>query len=156
MTNVLLYGFIGNFLCFKIFTSTKLNKYPISIYFRAISIFDSLVLIEGIDFLMNINFNLYLSQLNDIFCKINTYFEYATPSISPWLMVIVSFDRYINSAFPKRFLILHKFKTQMVIVFSIVFFNYFLYWFVLWKSSIIEIRGNKFYCIVLYFNTFQI
>ena len=145
MINVLLYGFIGNFLCFKIFTSTKLNKYPISIYFRAISIFDSLVLIVGINFLMNINFDFYLSQLNDIFCKINSYFEYATPSISPWLMV--SFDRFINSAFPKRFLILHKFRTQMVIVFSIVLTNYFIYWFLLWKSSI-EIKGNKLYCII--------
>ena len=148
MINVLLYGLIGNFLCFKIFSSTKLSKYPISIYFRAISIFDSLCLIQSIDFLLNVNFNFYIKKLNDTLCKIQNYYVFASAPISPWLMVIVSFDRFINSAFPKRFLILHKFRTQIVIVFSIVFFNYFLYWFVLWKSSIIEITGNRLYCII--------
>ena len=147
MINVLLYGLIGNFLWFKIFTSTKLNKYPISNYFRAISIFDSLVLFEAINFLLNVNLNFYINKLNDIFCKIDTYFLYATTAISPWLMVIVSFDRFINSAFPKRFLIFHKFKTQMVIVFSIVLTNYFIYSFLVWKSSI-EIKGNNLNCII--------
>ena len=140
MINVLLYGFIGNFLCFKIFTSTKLNKYPISIYFRAISIFDSLVLIEGINLLINTNFNFYLSKVNDALCKIDYYFKYATAPISPWLMVIVSFDRFINSAFPKRFLFLHKIRTQVCVILFVVLFNYLLYSFILWKSYIVS--GN--------------
>ena len=144
MINVIIYGFVGNFLCFKIFTSTKLNKYPISVYFRAISIFDSLVLLEAINFLLNVNLNFYINKLNDTLCKIDTYFLYATTAISPWLMVIVSFDRFINSAFPKRFLILHKFRTQMVIVFSIVLSNYFIYWFLLWKPSIAS-SSNQLY-----------
>ena len=149
MINVLLYGLIGNFLCFKIFSSTKLSKYPISIYFRAISIFDSLVLILGINFLMDINFNFYLSQLNDIFCKIDIYFVYATPSISPWLMVIVSFDRFINSAFPKRFLFLHKIRTQIGIILFIVLFNIVLYSSIIWKYNILP---SNFYIITLFQN----
>jgi hypothetical protein len=151
MLNVLLYGLIGNFLCFKIFSSTKLNKYPISIYFRAISIFDSLGLIQAIDFLLNVNFNFYIKKLNDTMCKIQNYYVFATAPISPWLMVIVSFDRFINSAFPKRFLFLHKFRTQFGTILFFILFNYLLYWFVLWKSSIIEIRGNTFNCIIFWF-----
>ena len=140
MLNVLLYGLIGNFLCFKIFSSTKLSKYPISVYFRAISIFDSLVLIEGIHFLLNVNFNFYLNKLNDTLCKIETYFIFATAPISPWLMVIVSFDRFINSAFPKRFLFLHKIRTQVSVILFVVLFNYLLYSFILWTTYIVA--GN--------------
>jgi hypothetical protein len=140
MINVIIYGFVGNFLCFKIFTSTKLNKYPISIYFRAISIFDSLVLLEGIHFLLSVNFNFYLNKLNDTLCKIETYFVFATAPISPWLMVIVSFDRFINSAFPKRFLFLHKIRTQLGIILFFILFNYLLYSFILWTTYIVS--GN--------------
>ena len=148
MINMLLYGLIGNFLCFKIFTSTKLKKYPISIYFRVISIIDSLVLIEEIHFLMYFNFDFYLNNLNDTVCKIDSYFLYTIGPISPWLMVVVSLDRFINSAFPKRFPFIHKIRTQIGIILFFVLFNLLLYSSILWRN---HISSSNFY---LYLNLF--
>ena len=134
LANVLIFGFIGNFLSFKIFTWTKLNKYPISLYFRAISILDSLVLINGIELLIKINFKFFTVRTNDFLCKVDYYFIYLISPISPWIMVVVSFDRFINSAFPKRFLFFHKFRTQLGIILFIVIYNCLLYSFILWTS----------------------
>ena len=142
MINVLLFGFIGNFLCFKLFLSTKLSKYPISVYFKSISIFDSIVLIEGVNFFIKLNFGFYLSQLNNVMCKIDYYFTYVTSPISPWLMVVVSLDRFLSSAFPNRFLFLHKIRTQLGIIIFIVIINCLLYSFLLWNSSFVS--GNRY------------
>ena len=146
--NVLIYGIVGNFLCFKIFTSTKLKKYPISIYFRVISIIDSLVLIEVMHFLMYFNFDFYLNKLNDTMCKIGSYFLYSIGPISPWLMVVISLDRFINSAFPKRFLFLHKIRTQIGIILFFVLSNLLLYSSILWRN---HISSSNFYIKTTYF-----
>ena len=145
LISVLLFGFIGNFLSFRLFSSTKLSKYPISVYFKTIAVFDSIVLIEGVNFFIHLNFGFYINQLNNITCKLDYYFTFASSPISPWLMVIVSFDRYINSAYPKRFLILHKFKTQLGIIFFFIIFNCLLYSFLIWKCSFVP--SNIFYFI---------
>lgn len=134
---VILFGYFGNFLCFKIFNSKRLNKYPISIYFRTISIFDSVVLIEGVNTFIYFNFGFYIGDLNNILCKIDNFLIYASSPISPWIMVFVSFDRFINSAFPKRFPILHKFRVQLAIILFIVMYNFLLYSFLLWNSYIL-------------------
>lgn len=151
MINLLLFGFIGNFLSFKIFKWTKLNKYPISVYFKTISIFDSFILLEGLNFFIKSNFGVYFGQINDFFCKVDYYFTYATSSMSPWLMVIVSFDRFINIAFPKRFLLLHKITTQLGIIFFVVLLNCVMYTFLLWKSSIVSCNFIKTLILIIEF-----
>lgn len=140
---VIICGFFGNFLCFKIFNSTRLNKYPISLYFRIISIFDSLVLLEAANYFIDFNFGFYIGDLNDFLCKIDYYLSYVSSPISPWIMVVVSIDRFVNSAFPKRFPILHKFKVQLAISLSIVICNFILYSFLLWNSALVESNFKK-------------
>ena len=137
MVNILLLGYMGNFLCFKIFHSTRLNKYPISVYFRTISIFDSLALLEAANYFINFNFGFYIGDLNDFLCKIDYFLSYVSSPISPWIMVVVSIDRLVNSAFPKRFPILHKFRVQLAISLSIVIYNFLLYSFLLWNSALV-------------------
>ena len=133
--NTIIWGIIGNFLCFRIFTSTKLNKYPISIYFRAISIFDSLMLVHGVHFYIKDNSDFDMRHVNGILCKIWPYFLYSTGPISGWLMVIVSLDRFVCIVFPRRFPHIHKTSIQIAIIFSIVVYNFILYSSMVWKSE---------------------
>ena len=136
MLNIIVFGLMGNFLCFRIFTSTKLNKYPISIYFRAISIFDSLVLFHSFHVYIKDNSDFNIINVNDFLCKFWSYFLYATGPMSGWLMVIVSLDRFLCIMFPRRFPFIHKKSVQMVIIFSLVFFNFTLYSSMIWRSEL--------------------
>lgn len=143
MISSIIFGLAGNFICFRIFHKSKLQKYPISVYIRAISIFDSLMLIHGTFFFFFQNYGLAIQSVNGVFCKLKTYLLYAIGPISPWLMVVVSLDRFINIAFPKRFLFLHKFKTQIAVIIFIVAYNFIFYLLITWTYDV-QISIGKF------------
>lgn len=137
LLNIVILGFIGNFLCLKMFTSTKLNKYPISIYFSAISIFDSAMLVYTIYFYIKENSDFNMKHVNNgILCKFWFYFWYATGPISAWLMVIVSLDRFLTIVFPRQFSLIHKSTVQIAVIFSIAAYNYLLYSSMIWNTEI--------------------
>ena len=151
MLNFIIFGAIGNFMCFRIFTLTKLNKYPISIYFRAISIFDSVMLIHGVHFYIRDNSTFNMKYVDSILCKMWPYFLYAIGPISGWLMVIVSLDRFLSIMFPRRFPLIHKSSFQLAIIFSIVVCNYVLYSSMIWRSEFQSVSNGTNKC-VQYFN----
>lgn len=136
---VIIFGFIGNFLCFKVFLSTKLNKYPISLYFRTISIFDSIILVEAFLYFLSKNYGFRLIEVNDFFCKFKKYLFIATSPMSSWTNVAVSIDRFTSIAFPNRFQIIHKFRTQIIVISLIVIYNYAFYSLMIWNSALIQI-----------------
>ena len=132
--NLIIFGFVGNVLCYKVFSSTRLQNYPVSVYMRAISIFDSVMLINAIVYFMDQKFKLNLSLLSDFFCKFKFYFSYCNGPISPWIIVVVSLDRYLSIAFPKRFTLFMKSRFQISIMGAIFIYNYVLYSFMTWNS----------------------
>ena len=138
LTNVIILGLIGNIICFKVFSTPALQKHPISFFFKVIAVFDFIMMFNGINFFALQKLNFDLSLKNDIFCKLNSYFEYATGPISPWIMVIVSLDRFICVCYPKMFLFRFKFRFQLVLVFIIIGYNYIFYSFILWNNVLIE------------------
>jgi hypothetical protein len=73
---VLLFGPVGNFLVFKIYSSVAMAKTTISNYFRAQSIVDTLNLINLLLIFMINQFDLDLSQSVNFFCAMQNYFTY--------------------------------------------------------------------------------
>lgn len=138
LINVIILGIIGNILCFKVFSTPALHKHPISVFFRVMAIFDLIMMLNAINFFFIQKFNLYLKLSNDFFCKVTDYFEYGTGPISPWIMVIVSLDRYICIRYPKKFLFCFKFRFQFVLICTIVSYNYIFYSFITWNSLLTE------------------
>ena len=132
------FGFIGNFFIFQIYSNTSLRKYSISIYFRAIAIFDSLMLVNAIIYFLYINFNVDVAILNIVTCKLREYFVYVNGSISPWIVVVVSIDRFMSIRFPRRFPLIFKFKFQICVILSIVVFSYIFYSPIIWESILVE------------------
>ena len=137
LINVIIYGLIGNFLCYKVFSTPKLKKYPITVYFRSISVFDSIMMLNALIYFLNQKYSWDLSLLNDFFCKMRNYFLYSTGSISSWIIVFVSFDRFLFIAFPKKFQLIRKFIFQISVVAIIASYNYILYSFMAWESVLI-------------------
>lgn len=143
LLNVILLGLVGNFFVFKIFTFTKLKKCPISIYFRAIAIFDSIMFIESVLYYAGVNFDFKVNDSSEFFCRYKIYFFFATGTISPWIMIVVSIDRFLSIAFPKRFLFMHRSRTQLILISAVVIYNYAFYSLIIWNSELISSK-NKF------------
>jgi len=95
------------------------------------------MLINALSYLISEEFNLNLPILNDFFCKFQSYLTYANGPISPWLMVVLSFDRFMSIAFPKRFNFLFQFKFQVFIIGAVVAFNYIYYSFMIWNTVLV-------------------
>lgn len=137
LINVVLLGFAGNFLCYRIFNSSKMKKYSIAIYFRAISFFDSLMLIQTAYYYIRRNFEVNIIEVSDFFCKFKFYFFTAVGAISPWILVAISFDRFLKVVFPNRLLLMNKSTTQIGIIIVIVVYNFGFYSFMTWNSRLI-------------------
>jgi hypothetical protein len=135
---IIIFGSIGNFLVYKIYSSAALEKYSISTYFRALAIFDNLTLVSLFSVYLTNQFGIDFSQSIEFFCKFQTYFAYTNGPISAWLMAVISLDRYINIVFSKRFPIIFNKYFQLGVICSIVAFNYVYYSFLTWNSYLVS------------------
>ena len=133
-------GFVGNFFSFKVFSSSSLRKNPISIFFCVISIFDSIMLINVFFYSIWHQYSIALEKTSDFICKFKDYFFYATGPISPWLMVVISIDRFICIRFPKKFPFLFKRPYQIAIICAVISYNYIFYSCITWNTQLKECK----------------
>lgn len=138
---VVVYGLIGNILCFKIYSSSPLRKHSVSLFFRVIAIVDSIMLVDAFLIFMTQKYAFSLIRVHDIFCRFKDYFFYATGPITPWLMVVISIERFLSISYPKKFDFLFKRSFQIAIICIICVFNYLFYSFITWNSRLV-VQGN--------------
>ena len=135
---VIILGIVGSIMCFKVFSSDALHKNPISFFYRVISVFDLIMMTDAIAYFIKQQFGYDLSLANDFFCKFRLYYSFSNGAISPWLMVIVSLDRFIMIRFPNRFQFLFTIKFKFAIVCIVVVYSYCFYSFMTWNSHLIK------------------
>ena len=92
--------------------------------------------------MFELNLEMYFSLISNFFCKLRKYFAYSDHAITGWLMVIISFDRYLSISYPTRFLFRKKKLFQIMSSFFVIGFNYCLY-IPYWCFYIKEIVTNK-------------
>jgi hypothetical protein len=122
-----LIGFITNTLSFIIFSRKRFKNTIFFTYFRFLVIFDIITLVFPINKLFELNFNIYFRDFSDELCKFRFYFTYSIFPISGWVLVLISFDRFVNISFPNRFLLTKKATFQLsmcLIVFGLNFTYY--------------------------------
>jgi hypothetical protein len=120
-------GLITNSLSFIIFSCKRFQKTIFSTYFRLYLVFVSISLILSINKMLESNFNIYLSKISDIACKLRVFFSYVNYPIAAWLLVVISLDRYLTIAFPVKFSFHKRFQFQMLICCFIVGFNFCIF-----------------------------
>lgn len=138
---ILFFGSIGNFLVYKIYSSPALKKLSLSIYFRIISIIDTLNLTNLIFLYLRKQFGIDLNQSIAILCALLSYNTYTQGAISAWLMVIISLDRFFKIVYPRRFPILFNKSIQLTGIFTTLTFNYAYYSFITWNSMILVVNN---------------
>lgn len=144
--SVFIYGVIGNFLCYKIYSSLPFRKQSVSIFFRTIAIIESIVLVNALFKFMSFKYEIYLAELNSFFCMFKSYFFYSIGPIAPWLMVFVSIDRFVSITYPKRFEFMFKLPFQIAVILFVCVFNFSFYSFITWNTHF----EGKLKCIYIY------
>ena len=102
-------GIIFNTISVFIFLRKNLNKTNMGFFNFCLSISNSFTLIYFI-FVSDskILFNYDLTNKNDVLCRIILFARRVLREISPWIEVLITFDRLIYVKFPTRFKFMHK------------------------------------------------
>ena len=102
-------GIIFNTLSVFIFLRKNLNKTNMGFFNFCLSISNSFTLIYFI-FVSDsrIFFSYDLKIKNDFLCRIIPFLRRVIREVSPWIEVLITFDRLIYVKFPTRFKFMHK------------------------------------------------
>jgi hypothetical protein len=122
---VILSGLVGNIVSIVIFSRKTFRKNSISIYCRAMAIFDSFTIYMAIIDFYLLLYSYYIAMYSDFMCKFINYIMYAFGSIPGWILIAFSVEKVLSL---KR--VTTGMKRPIVhyaIVIGIVLFNLLLY-----------------------------
>ena len=121
-----LVALVGNLLSFAVYSRSSFVGQSASFYFRVMAITDTIFVLNWPE-LFEYTFNYVLFTRYSLACKILIYFLYSLPSISNWILTVVSLDRMLTIIFKNRAAILAQRKTQIAILFFIFVYNLGIY-----------------------------
>ena len=127
-------GIIFNTLSVFIFLRKNLNKTNMGFFNFCLSISNSFTLIYFI-FVSDskIFFNYDLKIKHDVLCRIIPFIRRVIREVSPWIEVLITFDRLIYVKFPTRFKFMHKklilaeIMGLMLLILSVISIENFFY-----------------------------
>ena len=124
---IIINGLIGNTICFIIFKRQKLSKLPIIYFLRAMCIFDSLSVLNYTHRYLRLVFNINIRTILSFLCKFLVYFVYSVGSVQGWILVFLSFERFLSIRFPRKFVFIHNKKFHMGMILFIYSYNLLYY-----------------------------
>ena len=121
-------GVFGNLLSFIVFSRPTFQNSSFSIYFRFLNIIDLISLLLMINKFIDLKYNIRIVTMSKHLCKLIPYLAYSIPSISSYILVIISLDRTISIYSLSKQLLLRKKKLlQMIICILIIAYNFIFY-----------------------------
>lgn len=136
---ILVFGPFGNILVFKIYSTPTMSKTSLSIYFRAMSINDTVNLVNLLVPFLIQQFNIDPSQSVSFLCHMENYFSYLQTPITAWLMVVISLDRFFNVAYPRQFPLISRKTFQLTLTFAIIIFQCIYYSMISWNTYLVPV-----------------
>ena len=123
---IIIIGLVGNLLSFIIFSRSAFKKNSISIYCRALAVFDCFLLSQlAVDIgLLFFNSFFWGMQTNET-CKIFYFIGFAISAIPGWILIAFSLDKLLSMKKTASFL--KKRSIQYIIVLGIILYNCLLY-----------------------------
>ena len=122
---IILSGVVGNILTVIVFSRATFRKNSISVYSRALAIFDSFSLYQTIVVFYLLLYNDYILTDSDAVCKIIFYILYAFGSIPGWILIALSIDKLLS--LKKANTVMKRPLLHFMIVFAIVIANLLIY-----------------------------
>lgn len=120
-------GIIGNLISFIVFCRPVFRKNSVSVYCRALAIFDCFTLCQLSMDISQLFYDFYPPDNSDIFCKIFYYNSTAFSCILAWILVAFSVDKVIIMKKSTRFDFFKKRSFQLSVVAVLAVFNLLLF-----------------------------
>ena len=111
-----LVGITCNILSILVFEQKKLKKFSYSIYWKTMSIFDSLILLNIIRHWIRDFLEVDIDLISPSFCRLSTYLSYVAGAISMCLESLIIFDRFFIIVYPNRFKIIKERRFQITAI----------------------------------------
>ena len=147
-------GFLGNIASFIIFSRRTFRKNSISTYCQALAIFESLTLIELLNYVALLFYDSSLAATSDALCKILNYIPSLYSSIPAWILVAFSLDKMLSMRTTST-PILKKKWFQWSVVCVIVLSHLLLYIAVPIMLQRIEFFPGYYVCNIAFLNFFN-
>ena len=120
-------GVVLNIFSFVVFSRKTFRNNSISTYFRALSIFQCLIIIELTKDIPSFISNTLFFNMSDATCKLYFYLSLQSSSIPGWILVAFSIDKMLNmKRSPPKILKSKLFQWSVVagiVLFHLVFFS---------------------------------
>jgi hypothetical protein len=138
-------GLVCNLLTLIIFYRRKIAKNALTPYYRALAIFDLLIVVCLVGDISLIFFNTDLTLKSPLFCKLIFYIPFGPLSVPGWILVFASVEKMIRilniSSDLASILKRTSFKRRIIMIYSI--FNCSLYLYIFIFINIKEVKLTK-------------
>ena len=124
---VFIFGLIGNFTTFFIFSRKKFKLLKTTIYFKFLNVTETITLSFSMVDYLNYQYGINLLNASYIFCKFTYYILYIFSPVSGWILVILSFDRLLSTKYPSKLLVRNKKQIKLLICAFVIFCNVLYY-----------------------------
>lgn len=138
-------GLVGNLLTIIVFLRKTFRNNSISTYCISLAIVESFTLIQLIDDIRYLRYNVNLSNQIEVFCKLLYTNGMLLTSIPPWIMVAFSLDKLLSMR-TRQIAILKKKWFQLSLVAAIVIFKIAFYIYIPILIRLGEIFPSYFIC----------
>lgn len=120
-------GIIGNAFSFLIFSRKQFKKTIFQVYFRLVSISNTLAVIIPVNYFLMYQFNYDISKLSSFTCKLMDYLIYTSCPISSYILAYASIDRMLHMVSPFKYQFRNKIKFQLFICILVIFITMIYY-----------------------------
>jgi hypothetical protein len=141
----LAFGFAGNFLGYKTMERPKMIEIGPRKTYKYLFIMDTIFLAQLIITYLQVTFNIDITILSKVLCKLWWYFNYSLATQSTMLLVYISIDRYVSIKIPALRFFMRKRNNQLIYFIFIFMFNLVYYLPVTYNYSL-KVSNNSLIC----------
>jgi hypothetical protein len=139
---LLIWGTIGNALCLRVLLSKKFYKNSTCQYLAVLAVIDILfILMRSSKHVYKLFRDTTIFNTSKWICRILTFFSSALAHMASWILVIVSFDRYliVTSRYRRHSSAVNRVFYSTTILIAIVALCNLYYFFILGKKIILNL-----------------
>lgn len=93
---LIIFGLFGNIFSFIIFSRRSLSKFPTRNIYKTLAIADTIYLLFiSTELTIFYNFEISIRRMSNFSCKLTRYLSFSLGSISAWLLVYISINKFI-------------------------------------------------------------
>jgi len=136
---IILIAVISNSLVITIWSRKRFRKFYLRNIYCLEAVTSTLSVLQLIYIVMDETFDFFLQTFSTVMCKITTFLEYSIPSISAYMLIIISVERLISIRSPT----FKSIEIQKILICLSVMYNFSFYVIFLYSFDSVKLEMNN-------------